>query len=66
MPTFLGVECSGPDVQRAASLRDKADGNDLLAKFFELSQEQQLGVAAVVSEMVRMMGVRDDGGGSDG
>lgn len=51
-PTFLGVPCTGPNPEKAKDLHSQAQAYEVLSKFYTLTKEQQLVIAAASEQMV--------------
>ena len=50
-PTFLGVSCTGANPGRVRQLKEQIQASSLLMAFYKLPREDQLIMAAMVTEM---------------
>ena len=50
-PTFLGVQCTGPDAKRSGRCKESAEAYAILSDFFTLDRRSQLQLAALITEM---------------
>lgn len=55
-PTFLGVQCKGPNPEHATECKEKAEAYMLLATFLGLDRKDQLIAAAALTEMLKDRG----------
>ena len=50
-PTFLGINCTGKNPERVKELKEQIQASNLLMSFYKLPREDQLIMAAVITEM---------------